>query len=137
MSVDLEHTRERLREWARYFRDRARKGEAGSAERLWRSPQCWEAPAPRPVLDVQRAIRTQLLLQQLPHQYHRALGWRYTVPWLPLGIPLRALSRRLGYRVSPREYDELVAIGEHRLAVLLDAGRMHTPPRGRTSGDST
>jgi hypothetical protein len=120
LATDLETVRERLREWARYFRDRAKQGQSGSAEGLWRSPQVWESPNPRPVLDVQRAIRTQLLLQQLPHQYHRALSWRFVAPCLPVGIALRHLSRRLGPRIGPKEYDELVVLGEYRLAALID-----------------
>lgn len=38
-------------------------------------------------------------------------------------IPLRSLSRRLGYKVALREYEELVSIGEYRLAVLIAEAR--------------
>jgi hypothetical protein len=118
--VDVEHARERLREWAWFHRDRPRKGQAGSAERFWRSPQCWEAPQPRPAFSLLRAIETQGLLQRLPVPNHRALCFRYAYPFLPIGIPLRHLSRRLGYRVNAQVYADLVAIGEHRLAVLIE-----------------
>lgn len=118
--IDLETTRERLREWAIVFRDRHRKGSAGSAERAWRSPQVWEAPEPRKLVDVLRAGRTQDLLQRLPVVNHHAIKWRYVAPWLPQGIALRDLSRRAGYKVTPPLYQELVYLGECRLAVLLD-----------------
>lgn len=116
---DVEEARNRLREWAYYFRDRPIKGKAGSAEGNWRSPQVWDPPNPKPVVSLLRAIETQGYLQQLPTPNHRALSWRYAYPWLPLGIPLRSLSRRLGYRVNLRTYEELVTIGEYRLASLL------------------
>jgi len=125
--IDLEHARERLREWAWFFRDRARKSMCGSAEKAWRSPQCWEAPAPRPAFSQLRAIETQALLQRIPVPNHRALCWRYAYPFLPLGIPLRNLSRRLGYRVSLRQYEELVAIGEYRLTALLNGDSSAAP----------
>lgn len=135
--TDLDEVRTRLREWAYFFRDRARKGHAGSAEGNWRSPQVWESPKPRPVHDPRRAAHTQDLLQRLPTPNHRALCWRYAYPWLPLGIPLRSLSRRLGYRVNLKQYDELVVLGEYRMAALLDSGieTLYSPPplagRGR------
>lgn len=120
MSIDLDETRRRLRGWACHYRDRARQGSAGSAERKWLSPQCWESPQPRPVFPFLEAVETQRLLQQLPTPNFRALTFRYCWPWLPVGIPLRHLSRRLGYRVTLKIYDELVRIGEHRLAAIID-----------------
>lgn len=127
---DVEEARARLREWAYYFRDRPTKGKAGSAEGNWRSPQVWEAQKPKPVVSLLRAIETQGLLQELPKPNHRALAWRYCYPWLPLGIPLRSLSRRLGYRITLRVYDDLVTLGEYRLAALLDRREsvVYSPP---------
>ena len=116
---DVEEARNRLREWAYYFRDRPIKGKAGSAEGNWRSPQVWEAQKPKPVVSLLRAIETQGYLQQLPKPNFRALTFRYCWPWLPVGIPLRHLTRRVGYRVNLRTYEELVTIGEYRLASLL------------------
>lgn len=128
--ADVEEARSRLREWAYYFRDRPTKGKAGSAEGNWRSPQVWEAQKPKPVVSLLRAIETQGLLKQLPTPNHRALAWRFAYPWLPLSIPLRHLSRRLGHRVNLKEYDELVQIGEYRLAVLIDTQQevLYSPP---------
>lgn len=127
---DVEEARNRLREWAYYFRDRPINGKAGSAEGNWRSPQIWDPPNPRPVVSLLRAIETQGLLQELPTPNHRALAWRYAYPWLPLGIPLRSLSRRLGYRITLRVYEDLVTLGEYRLAALIDtrAGMAYSPP---------
>lgn len=123
MPVDLENARERLREWARVYRDTRKRGQAGSAESKYLSPQCWEAPEPRAPLDVRRAHATHALLKQLPSPNFRALTFRYCWPWLPVAIPLRHLSRRLGYRINLTVYDDLIAIGEHRLAVVIDASQ--------------
>jgi hypothetical protein len=90
---------------------------------MWRSPQCWDAPQPKPAHDFRRAVQTHdLLRDHVPVPNVRALTYRYCWPWLPLGIPLRHLTRRLGYRIGPREYEQLVAIGEYRIAVLLAGG---------------
>lgn len=128
--ADVEEARARLREWAYYYRDRPIKGKAGSAEGNWRSPQIWEAQKPKPVVSLLRAIETQGLLQELPIPNHRALCWRFCYPWIPLGVPLRHLSRRLGYRVNLKEYDFLVERGEYRLALLIDtrAEVLYSPP---------
>ena len=117
---DVEEARRRLREWAYFFRDRATKNRTWSAEGAWRSPQCWEAEKPRPAYDLRSAVATlQILKTQIPKPNFRALTWRYCYPFLPLGIPLRSLSRRLGHRVNLKEYEELILFGEYRLAVAL------------------
>ncbi len=128
--VDLDEARERLREWAYFFRDRARKGRAFSAEGNWRSPQVWDPPKPRPAHDQRRAIRTQEILQGIPKPNYRAVTYRYCWPWLPIGIPLRHLRRRLGYTVTLREYEHLVLLGEYAVADALSKipDLVYSPP---------
>lgn len=120
MPADIEEARYCLREWAYYFRDRRRRLRTGSAEGAWRSPQCWYPVAPKPDYSLLRAIQTWSILRGLPVMNYRALTWRFCYPQLPLGIPLRALSRRAGYRINQREYENLVTLGEIRVAVALD-----------------
>src|SRR5262245_54781340 len=128
MAADIDEARARLREWAHFFRDVARRSRSFSAEGAWRSPQVWEAQKPKPAYDPKRALTTWLLLREVDTPpgpqgkcpYYRALTWRYCYPWLPVGIPLRSLSRRLGYKINLRTYDELVYVGEIRLSRLLD-----------------
>jgi hypothetical protein len=132
--ADLDEARERLKEWACHYRDRARQGIAGSAEGSWRSPQIWEAPRPRPVADFRRAVETHALLRdRVPTPNFRALTFRYCWPWLPVGIALMHLTRRVGYCVTMRIYEDLLAIGEHRLAAAIDVEEEKQPARGGRS----
>ena len=136
-AADLDETRLMLREWAWYFRDRHRTSRTFSAEGNWRSPQVWQSPPPRPDYEPRRAMRTWDLLRSIDHPpapigkapYYRALTWRYCYPTLAVGIPLRALGRRLGYKVNLRAFDDLVSIGEFRLAHALYIDRVsgYTP----------
>lgn len=119
MTVDLDETRRLLREWAAFFRDRPKRWRTFSAEGNWRSPQIWEPQQPRPDFHELRALETWWHLRAIPTPYYRALTWRYCYPWLPIGIPLRALKRRLGYTITLKEYDQLVQNGEYALAVRL------------------
>jgi len=120
VSADVEEARHRLREWAFYFRDQLRRSSCGSLERNWRSPQCWTVAEPKPDYDFLTAVATHAVLQSIETANFRALTWRYCYPRLALGIPLRMLSKRLGYRLTLRDFDELVAIGEHRVAAKLN-----------------
>lgn len=128
--VDLDEARERLREWAYFFRDRARKGRAFSAEGNWRSPQVWDPPKPRPAHDPKRASATWGLLREIPVPQYRALTFRYCWPWLPIAIPIRHLSRRLDYRVNQKDYEHLVLLGEYAVAAALstNADLVYSPP---------
>ncbi len=130
--TDLEHVRTLLREWSAFYRDRARRGQCGSAERAWLSPQCWTAPEPRPAYDPRRAIQTQALLQKLPPPNHWAITVRYAWgPWLPPHIGYRYLSRRVGYRVTTVIFADLVLFGEQRVAVLIDGATPASTPAAR------
>lgn len=129
MSCDLDEARYRLREWAYYHRDRARKHKAGSAEGNWRSPQIWYPEEPKPGYDQLQAIKTHEILKdrnRIPTLQYRALTWRYCYPFVPIHIALRWLSRRTNTfpggpirRVNLKEYQELVTIGEMRFAAAL------------------
>jgi hypothetical protein len=121
--VDVEHARERLREWAAYFKDRHRQGSAGSAERRWRSPQIWYPPEPRPAHDFRRAVRThELLRDHVPKMNFRAVTWKYCFGSAPVHIALRSLSRHANYRVTLAVYQDLTYFAECRLAVLIETG---------------
>ncbi len=138
--LDLEEARDRLREWAFYFRDVRRKGKAGSAEGNWRSPQVWETPKPRPAFDLRRALHTWELIRALPSPGYRVLTARYCYPFVPIHLTLRLLSRRVHpfthKRITLKEYEELVAIAEHRLAAALYNEEVLTYSPRPTSGAS-
>lgn len=121
--IDLEEARGRLREWAYVFRDRRTKGQAGSAEGMWRSPQVWDPPAPRATIQERQAYATHEVLRAIPVPSYRVLTWRYCAPWVPVAIPLRHLSRRLGYRVTLKDYEELILLGEYAVAAKLEEQR--------------
>jgi len=118
--TDLETTRELLREWGWWAKDRRRRLRTGSAEGNWRSPQVWHPVEPRPAYSLLRAIKTWHMLRRLPTMNYRALTWRYCYPHVQVHIALRALSRRAGYRVNQRSYEDLVKLGEYKLAYLLE-----------------
>lgn len=126
--MSIEETRFRLREWGALYRDSPERIRTGSAEGNWRSPQVWNPIKPRQPYDEIRARETWAVLQQIdppgreevrPAPLYRALTWRYCYSFLPQGIALRALRRRLGYRVSPRDFDDLVAAGENAVLERL------------------
>lgn len=106
------------------------RGRAFSAEGNSRSPQVWDPPKPRPAHDPRRASATWGLLRAIPTAQYRAITWRYCFPWLPVAIPLRSLSRRLDYRVTLREYEHLVLLGEYAVAAALseNADLVYSPP---------
>jgi len=129
--IDLEEARARLREWAYVYRDRAKRGKAASAEGRWRSPQVWETQKPRPLVVERQADATQEILQTIPVPNYRAITFRYCWPWLPLGIALRHLKRRLGYAVTLRDYEHLVILGEYAVAHALEAQRLEAEEERR------
>ena len=122
--IDLDEARGRLREWAFVFRDRRAKGRTKSAEGAWRSPQIWDPPRPRATVIERHAYATNEILRAIPVEQYRALTWRFCYPWLPVAIALRALSRRLDYRVTLRDYQHLIVVGEYSVAHALEAQRL-------------
>ncbi len=76
--------------------------ETGSAERFWRSPQCWEAPEPRQEeprdwvgLTVERAV------QMLPERPRAVLRMEY------LGIATYQGRRKLAFREHGQSKEQL------------------------------
>jgi len=117
--ADVEEARERLREWAYYFKDKRHRIRAGSAEGAWRSPQIWDPPEARPVRYLVRALHTWSILLAIPRLQYRALTFWYAHPEQQLFVVLRTLSRYAGHRVTKKEFTELVQIGEFRVQFLL------------------
>lgn len=121
--IDLDEARGRLREWAYVFRDRRAKGRTKSAEGGWRSPQIWDPPRPRATIIERHAYATNEILRAIPVEQYRALTWRFCYPYTPVAVALRALSRRLDYRVTLRDYQHLIVLGEYAVAAKLEEQR--------------
>ena len=125
----LEEVDDRLKEWAHYFRDRARLSTCGSAERLYRPhsddyavegwgdpPAVPKAPQKRNLL---RAIEVNEALVKIPVVNRWALTYGFAYGHLPRFVLLRGMKRRTRRRMSWKEFLEAVDIGKVRVWRVL------------------
>lgn len=127
MKRDLPDIEERLREWARYFKDRRRVERCRSIEhRYVRMPgeEGWgdedAAPtSPRASVNVLRAIQTNDAIRSLPKVQAWVITYAYCYPALPRGMVLRCMKKWTGKPMNWKVFTEQVEIGRYRVAAIL------------------
>ena len=127
MKRDLPDVEERLKEWARHFKDRRRLERCRSIEhRYIRMPgdDGWgdedAAPtSPSPSVNVLRAIQTNDAIKKLPKVQAWSITYAYCYPGLPRGMVLRCMKKWVGQPVTWKVFVEQVEIGRYRVAAIL------------------
>lgn len=101
---ELESLIQHWRKWC-YWHEEAigpEPVEIGSAERFWRSPQCWEMPEPRP--DAPKdwiGLRVERAVQRLPERPRAVLRMEY------LGVATLYGKRRRAFREHGQSKEQL------------------------------
>lgn len=76
--------------------------ETGSAERFWRSPQCWEMPQPRPEAPNEWVgLRVERAVQRLPERNRAVLRMEY------LGVATFNGRRKYAFREHGQTREQL------------------------------
>lgn len=76
--------------------------ETGSAERFWRSPQCWEAPEPRQEEPRDwMGLRVERAVQRLPERPRAVLRMEY------LGVATYNGRRKYAFRIAGQSKEQL------------------------------
>ncbi len=104
-----------LKQWGRWGRESLRYGHCGSTEHKYRSPQCWDAPEPKPppldlaeIMAVERAISGQEPLQPkwryplVYHYVHRAVE----------RVAIKEIRKIYRVGIAIHHYDQLLYQGE-------------------------
>ena len=116
---------ERLKEWARYFRDRHRYNRVQSIEGRFNpySPGSWdsgwgEPEAPQSVLPeikLPRVLLTHTAVHELPRLHRWAITYAYCYANLERWQVLKFIKKYTGQRISWKSYLEVVDIGRVRI----------------------
>lgn len=113
-----------LTNWANWARTRPHYGHCYSIEHLYRSPQHWNPPEPRIVVDVPRALDVERAMRHIPKRHRLALGchfvWRMSQKaccqrvilrfdlWDEfLGKAMHAVENRLTMRIRTHNLSEI------------------------------
>lgn len=130
---DLE---DRLNSWARYFRDRRRFGQCGSAEGNFRphsgdfAKEGWGDPAPpdpqlparsRGILE---AIETNAAIIELSATQKWAITYYYCYRHLKRHIVLKAMRKFTGRRINWEQFSEQVNSAHVRLNYMIYTARL-------------
>ena len=128
---DLEWVDERLKAWARYFKDRHKYSTCGSGERGFNSfskdswDEGWgskdEIPPPpiAPLLDLRSVLQTHSAIHALVKSQRWALTYGYCYPGLPRWQVLNLMRKYTGRRFTWRGYLDELDMGRVRVAAYL------------------
>jgi len=119
LAADLES---RLEEWRRWcLSGRHHRGQCGSAEGNWRSPQCWNLVTHAPIsMNTHRAFEVEIIVVAMPDPWRLVLVLHY-IRRAHLATIRRQLRRR--WRLDHPE--PVLQEARHRVASALDGSARH------------
>jgi hypothetical protein len=122
---------ERLKEWARYFKDRQAFGFARSIEGRFQahSPGSWDEgwgsqsdippPEPRSNVELPRVLRTHSAVMSLDRPYRWVVTYGFCYPYLERWQTLKFLRKYTGKRFSWAQYMDALDIARLRIWAAL------------------
>ena len=127
-AADLSWVDERLKAWARYFKDRHHYQSCGSLEKFfratsevceaegWGEPSVPRAEAP---LDLRSVLQTHDGIHTLSQSQRWAITYGYCYPGLERWRVLKLMRKYTGRRFTWNEYLGEIEIGRFRVAAYL------------------
>lgn len=125
---DIDWVDERLKAWARYFKDRHHFQSCGSGEKLFRAAsedfarEGWGEPSPpevKPLLDLPSVLQTHSAIQLIPKSQRWAVTYAYCYPSLARHMVLKLMRKYTGRRWRWADYLREVEVARMRVASYL------------------